>query len=77
MVEQSEQPNNVEDGTDVGNDDNYPSLAYVVGQLMADPDIPETGIMHLEVHCFANGEATYRVWVRGVEEPEGGAVAPE
>ena len=77
MVAESEQQGSVEGGTADGNEDNYPSLAYVVGQLMADPDIPETGIMHMEVHCFANGEATYRVWVRGVEEPEGGAIAPE
>ena len=49
----------------------YPTLAEVVRGILQDDAVPDIGARRIEVNCFANGDATYRVWVLGFEEPEG------
>jgi hypothetical protein len=49
----------------------YPTLAQVVRGILADDRVPDIGVQRIEVNCFASGDATYRVWILGVEEPDG------
>ena len=54
--------------------DRYPLMKDLVPKILRAEDIPETGIMHLEVHTFASGDATWRCWVRGEDDPRGGYI---
>lgn len=56
--------------------DNYPALKDVFAKILQHDDVPDVGIMHLEVHTMANGEGTFRVWVRGEDLERGGYIAP-
>ena len=49
----------------------YPTLGQVVRAILQDDTVPDVGCRRIEVNCFANGDATYRVWILGHEEPEG------
>jgi hypothetical protein len=50
----------------------YPTLAKILRGILNDPDIPDEGVERLDVNAFANGTATYRVWIRGADEHQGG-----
>lgn len=49
----------------------YPELGSVFSRILEQEDIPKTGVRRIEVNCFASGEATCRVWIVGLEDPEG------
>lgn len=50
----------------------YPTLSQVLRGILNDEDIPDVGVERLDLNAFANGTATYRVWIRGAEEHQGG-----
>lgn len=52
------------------NADAYPSLVKVLKKIAQEEDLPAGQIEHIEVHCFASGEASCRVWAPRAEEPE-------
>jgi hypothetical protein len=54
------------------NTDRYPTLKRIFSGVLQAEDVPEAGVMHLEVHTFANGDATWRAWVRGEDDARGG-----
>jgi hypothetical protein len=54
------------------NEDRYPKIQDVLAAVAAADELPETGVDRVEVHCFASGEATYRVWAARAEEPHVG-----
>jgi hypothetical protein len=54
------------------NEDRFPTLKKVFAAVLNEPEIPDTGVLRVEIGCQANGEATYRVWTRGAEEEIGG-----
>lgn len=49
----------------------YPNLDDVLAAILDDPKVENGPVARLEVHCFASGDATYRVFQVGSEEPEG------
>jgi hypothetical protein len=48
--------------------DRYPKLRQVFTAILDAEDIPQEGVNHLEVHCGAGGDATYRVYTPGADE---------
>lgn len=58
-------------------EDRFPSLKHVFAAIQQHPEVPDTGVLRLEVGCQANGEATFRVWTRGAEEEIGGFLPAE
>ena len=50
----------------------YPTLKEVVRGILEDDAVPDIGVRRVEINCFASGDATYRVWILGREETEGG-----
>lgn len=57
--------------------DRFPVLEEVIRQLAGDEDLSGGPFQRVEVHGFANGAATYRVWLPRTEEPESGYIPPE
>lgn len=51
--------------------DRYPTLAQAFRRVLAESDLGEDPVERLDVHCFANGDVTCRVWPPRAEEPEG------
>lgn len=50
----------------------YPSIAQVVRGILGSDDLPERGVYRIEINCFASGDATYRAYIVGRDDPEGG-----
>jgi hypothetical protein len=56
--------------------DRYPPLTKVLQTIIGQADLPEGPVERLEVHVFASGDATYRVWEPRADESEGGYLEP-
>jgi hypothetical protein len=54
--------------------DRYPKLKDVFAKVLQAEGVPEDGIMHLVVHTFASGDATWQCWVRGEDDARGGYI---
>lgn len=52
--------------------DRHPTFAKLLRRILADDTIPEGPIARMEVSTLASGEATWRVWPVGADEPIGG-----
>lgn len=52
--------------------DRYPNVHDVLARIGQLPELEDAQVERVEVHCFASGEATYRVWPARAEEPEQG-----
>lgn len=50
----------------------YPPLTRILQRIVAESELADMPVYRLEVNTFANGEATYRAWAPGADEPEGG-----
>lgn len=59
----------VSNGEDLA--EGYPTTAEVLRAALQSEKLPDSGIRRLELNCFADGSATVRVFMVGVEEPEG------
>lgn len=55
-------------------EDRYPEFNKVLAALKQATDLGQLPVEHLEVHCHASGDATYKVWLQRVEEPDGGFI---
>jgi hypothetical protein len=51
------------------NADRYPTFAAVLARLREAEDLPDGQIERVEIHLFASGEASARVWTPRAEEP--------
>lgn len=60
------------DEAEVGTPDKYPSVESVIPAMRRHPDYPEAGVEKVEINLLSTGEATWRVFVRGEQEPRGG-----
>jgi hypothetical protein len=64
--------------TEVDTDqDRYPAIGQVCNRIANALRSMDTGVEKVEITCFANGDATYRVWAPRSEEPEGGFLPPK
>lgn len=52
--------------------DRYPTFKAALSRIARESEFADTAVERLEVHCFASGEATYRIWLPRAEDPEGG-----
>jgi hypothetical protein len=50
----------------------YPTLAQVLRGISNHENVPDEGVTRVEVNTFASGDATFRVWVVGSDEAQGG-----
>jgi hypothetical protein len=50
----------------------YPEIGKVIRKVLQERDFPTGEVQKLEITCLQNGEATWRVWAPGFDEPEGG-----
>lgn len=56
--------------------DRYPEFREGLRRILDEAEPPEGTVERLEVTFLANGEATYRMYLRGFDEPEGGVLPP-
>jgi hypothetical protein len=66
---------NLHEGAVDPDQDRYPSFADVLSRLLDDGPLLDRQVERVEIHLYASGEATYRVWEPRSEEPEGGYYA--
>jgi hypothetical protein len=57
--------------------DRYRDINDVISQALDDERYPSGQVVRFEATCLATGEATWRAWPVGAEEPEGGYYPPE
>lgn len=50
--------------------DRYPSLGGVLARLRESDTLPQGQVERVEIHLFASGEASARVWTPRAEEPD-------
>lgn len=61
-------------GTQAGldpNKDHFPSVRKALHKIAEEADSLEGQPMHLEIHFLANGQATWRMWIKGQDETQG------